>query len=220
MPHNPGIVICGIDEAGRGSVFGPLVVGAVYSDDESVLADIGVRDSKKLSPKTRERMFDQIEASCPLCCTVIASAAEIDERMKRKSLNIIELDMFIESASRMPVSEVYADCPDVNEMGFSGAMSAGLGRNGVVARHHADDTYPVVSAASIIAKVTRDRMIAEIQRGYDVNIGSGYPSDHFTMEFIERWIKENGRPPEHTRCSWEPVRQLMSLSKNTRLSDW
>ena len=77
-----------------------------------------------------------------------------------------------------------------------------------------------MSAASIVAKVTRDRMLEEIQGEFDVNIGSGYPSDHYTMDFIAQWIKENGRAPEHVRCSWEPVRKMLSARANTRISDW
>ncbi|MFA6952290.1 MAG: ribonuclease HII [Candidatus Methanomethylophilaceae archaeon] len=213
-------MFCGVDEAGRGSVLGPLVVGAVYTEDDTVLKEIGVKDSKKLTEKVRERMFDEIAASCPLYTTVVITADEIDEKRKRQSLNVIEMDMFQEAVSKIPVKTVYADCPDPNEMIFSSTLSVRLGGTEVIGRHKADDTYPVVSAASIIAKVTRERMVADIQREFDVNIGSGYPSDHFTMEFIEKWIKNNGRPPKYTRCSWEPVRHLMSASRNTKLTDW
>ncbi|MFA6804896.1 MAG: ribonuclease HII [Candidatus Methanomethylophilaceae archaeon] len=213
-------MFCGVDEAGRGSVLGPLVVGAVYTEDDTVLKEIGVKDSKKLTEKVRERMFDEIAASCPLYTTVVITADEIDEKRKRQSLNVIEMDMFQEAVSKIPVKTVYADCPDPNEMIFSSTLSVRLGGTEVIGRHKADDTYPVVSAASIIAKVTRERMVADIQREFDVNIGSGYPSDHFTMEFIEKWIKDNGRPPKYTRCSWEPVRHLMSASRNTKLTDW
>ena len=55
-------MFCGVDEAGRGSVMGPLVVGAVYVEDDDFLKDIGVKDSKKLTPKSRERMYDRIVA--------------------------------------------------------------------------------------------------------------------------------------------------------------
>lgn len=213
-------MFCGVDEAGRGSVLGPLVVGAVYTEDDTVLKEIGVKDSKKLTEKVRERMFDEIAASCPLYTTVVITADEIDEKRKRQSLNVIEMDMFQEAVSKIPVKTVYADCPDPNEMIFSSTLSVRLGGTEVIGRHKADDTCPVVSAASIIAKVTRERMVADIQREFDVNIGSGYPSDHFTMEFIEKWIKDNGRPPKYTRCSWEPVRHLMSASRNTKLTDW
>ena len=198
---------------------GPLVVGSVYCESDEALMKIGVKDSKKLTPASRERMYEMICGEFQTF-VAIASAAEIDEKRKAMTLNIIELEMFIEAAQITPVSVVYADCPDVNEAGFTRMMSSRLKDARIVAKHKADDIFPVVSAASIIAKVTRDRMIADIEAEFGTVIGSGYPSDTVTMEFIEKWIKENGSPPKHTRCSWEPVRQLMTVSKNTKISDW
>lgn len=90
----------------------------------------------------------------------------------------------------------------------------------VIGRHGADDMFPVVSAASIVAKVTRDRMLAEISEEFGVSIGSGYPSDAETMDFIEKWIKRYGVSPKHTRNSWEPVKRMLSVSANTRITDW
>jgi len=210
---------CGVDEAGRGSALGPLVVGAVYSDSDDILVGIGVRDSKKLSPKVRERMYEQITDACEISIVPI-SAEKIDEKRKVMSLNEIELEMFAAACSKIPVSAVYADCPDVNEAAFSKEMDRIMKGPEIIAKHKADDIFPIVSAASIIAKVTRDKMIADIQKEFGADIGSGYPSDRCTMEFIEKWIKDNGCPPPHTRCSWEPVRQMITVSKNTRISDW
>ena len=213
-------MFCGVDEAGRGSVMGPLVVGAVYVEDDDFLKDIGVKDSKKLTPKSRERMYDRITAEACDYSVVIASAEDIDDRRTRMSLNDVELEMFREAVSKQPVTRVYADCPDVNEMSFSSALSVRLNNTTVIGRHKADDTYPVVSAASIIAKVTRDRMVDEISKEFGVDIGSGYPSDEKTMDFIKGWIKKNGVSPKHTRNSWEPVRKLLSVSANTKITDW
>lgn len=212
-------MLCGVDEAGRGSVLGPLVVGAVYAESDAPLIKIGVKDSKKLSPNVREHMFDLITASCEVS-VVIISAAEIDNRRKAMSLNDIELEMFVKACSKLPVSAVYADCPDVDEVGFSKDMSAKMKGPEIIARHKADDIFPIVSAASIIAKVTRDRMIGDIKKELWTDVGSGYPSDRVTMEFIEKWIKEKGSPPPYTRCSWEPVKQMITVSKNTKISDW
>ena len=213
-------MFCGVDEAGRGSVMGPLVVGAVYVEDDAFLKDIGVRDSKKLTPKSREWMYDRIVSEASDYAIVIASAADVDERRAKMSLNDVELEMFREAVSKIPVTRVYADCPDVNEMAFSSALSIRLNNITVIGRHKADDTYPVVSAASIIAKVTRDRMIEDISKEFGVDIGSGYPSDQKTMDFIKGWIRKTGVSPKHTRNSWEPVRKLLSVSANTKITDW
>jgi len=213
-------MFCGIDEAGRGPVMGPLVVASVFAEDDSYLIDIGVRDSKRLTPKAREKLYSEIIAVTEHRIEVI-SAEEIDLRRAKESLNEIEADMFVNSVAGMKkLKRVYADCPDVNESAFAKELSVKLGGITVIAEHKADDRYPIVSAASIVAKVTRDRMIAEISKEFGKDIGSGYPSDTVTMDFIEKWIKENGSAPPHTRCSWEPVRKLLSLSSNTRITDW
>lgn len=151
---------------------------------------------------------------------VVISAEEIDSKRGSASLNEIELQMFADAISGMELTEVYADCPDVNESAFGHALSLRSGNAKVISKHKADDTYPVVSAASIIAKVTRDRMMRDIACEFGTEIGSGYPSDPVTVEFIASWIKENGNPPPHTRCSWETVKKMMALHKNKRITDW
>lgn len=214
-------MFCGIDEAGRGSVMGPLVVGTVFVDDDSALKDLGVKDSKKLTPKKRDALYNEITSSVPFWTVVIATAKDVDDRRKEMSLNEVELRMFAEAARSHVCDTVYADCPDVNESSFTTRLNGLVGNEvTIIAKHKADDTYPIVSAASIVAKVTRDRMLDDIRTEFDVNIGSGYPSDHYTMDFIEDWIKKNGSAPGHVRCSWEPVRKMLSARANTRISDW
>jgi ribonuclease HII len=213
-------VFCGIDEAGRGSVMGPLVVGAVYVGDDAALRAIGVKDSKRLSAAARERMHAEILDACDHHCTVIVSAGEIDALRQRQSLNAVETDMFLRAASEMPVATVYADCPERSEMMFSSRLSARLKNTEVIGRHGADDTYPVVSAASIVAKVTRDRLMERIAQELGEPVGSGYPGDRVTMDFIRARIERDGEPPAHVRRSWEPVREMMSAARNTRLTDW
>ena len=212
-------MICGIDEAGRGPVMGPLVVASVFVKDEYELKRIGVKDSKKLSPHSREEMFGRIVEIAEYRIITI-SADEIDSKRVKDSLNDIELQMFADSVSGMKVSEIYADCPDANESAFGYALSQKLDNVKVIAKHKADDIYPAVSAASIIAKVTRDRMMSDISGIFGIDIGSGYPSDPLTVEFIAKWIKENGNPPPHTRRSWETVRKMMTLNMNSRITDW
>ena len=213
-------MFCGVDEAGRGPVMGPLVVGAVYVEDDAVLKEIGVRDSKKLTPKRREAMYDQIISAVDGYSIITISAEEIDAKRARMSLNMVEMEMFAEAVSKMPVSRVYVDCPDPNEEKFGSMLSIRVGNTPVTARHKADDTYPVVSAASILAKVTRDRMIADISEEFGEDIGSGYPSDPVTIAFIEKWLKEKGCTPRHTRNSWDTVKNLKSRLLVRKITDW
>ena len=213
-------MFCGVDEAGRGPVMGPLVVGAVYVDDDAALRELGVKDSKKLSPKRREELYDRIIDVAEGYSIITLSAEEIDARRARMSLNMVEMEMFAEAVSRMPVTRVYVDCPDPNEEKFGNMLSVRIDNTPVTARHKADDTYPVVSAASILAKVTRDRLIAEISEEFGENIGSGYPSDPVTISFIEKWLKEKGCTPRHTRNSWDTVKNLKSRLLVRKITDW
>jgi len=212
-------MFCGIDEAGRGPVMGPLVVAAVFVDDDEPLKQIGVKDSKKLTPHSREAMFSRI-ADVAKYNVIAMTAEEIDKERRDRSMNEIEMRMFADSVKGMKVSRVYADCPDVNESSFSSTLSSMIGGVKVVGEHKADDKYPVVSAASIIAKVTRDNALKKIADEFGTDIGSGYPSDPVTVEFINKWIKENGNAPPHTRCSWETVRRMMTVSMNRKITDW
>ena len=213
-------MFCGVDEAGRGPVMGPLVVGAVYVEDDEALRELGVKDSKKLTPKRREALYDQIISIAEGYSIVTLSAEEIDTRRAKMSLNMVEMELFVEAVSRMPVTRVYVDCPDPNEEKFGNMLSVRLNNTAVTARHKADDTYPVVSAASILAKVTRDRLIAEISEEFGENIGSGYPSDPVTIAFIEKHLKEKGCTPKHTRNSWDTVKNLKSRLLVRKITDW
>ena len=132
---------CGVDEAGRGSVMGPLVVGAVFVDSDEPLTSIGVKDSKKLTPKRREAMYDEITAVAQWT-VVIASAADVDARRKEMSLNDVELNMFAEACSVRRASTVYADCPDVNEASLAHRLGALVPHAEIIAKHKADDIRP------------------------------------------------------------------------------
>ncbi len=120
-------MLCGVDEAGRGPMFGPLVVGAVWCEEEAPLKQLGVKDSKKLTPAARERLYDRIADTAAFWCTVPIAAEAIDAAMARESLNDIELDLFVRAVGEHPAETTYADCPDVNTERFGRTMAAKLG---------------------------------------------------------------------------------------------
>jgi len=212
--------ICGVDEAGRGPVLGPLVVAAVATDDEESLRSMGVKDSKMLSRSRREAIYEEITSSQPFR-VVTRDAQLIDQDRTRMSLNELEVRMFADAVAPLQPACLYADCADVNQTAF-GHRVANLLPPGteVVSRHKADRDYPVVSAASIVAKVTRDRLMDLISEDMGMDLGSGYPSDSKTIAFLEKWIKDNGNPPLCARASWETTRQLLANSRGTRITDW
>lgn len=201
-------------------MIGPLVVAAVAIDDDAVLRRMGVRDSKRMTPSQREALYPQILKTCEVEVLSL-SAQEIDAGRLRTSLNKLEAEAFAKVLERFKESSLFIDCADVNERSFAETISLLLGPSGgMVCEHRADDTYPVVSAASIVAKVVRDRAISELEVEYGEVLGSGYPSDPRTIDFLERWINDKGNPPPFARCSWETTRRIMGRAKNSRLTDW
>ncbi len=214
-------VICGADEAGRGPVIGPMVVAAVKVNDDSFLKEIGVRDSKKCTPQRRERLAKEIMENCDYEIRVV-SPEEIDDMRERMTMNELEVKVFGEVLKRLCSDgcEIYLDAADVDEERFGREIGALLDMDvSITAKHGGDDIYPVVSAASIIAKVRRDAEIERIKEELG-DIGSGYPSDPITQEFLRKWVKEHGDLPPHTRCSWKTAKRALERAKVKKLDDF
>jgi len=203
------MLVCGIDEAGRGAIVGPLVIGGVLIDEEAIekLVGLGVKDSKLLSPRKRSALFEGIVKVCRDFAVLSIPPGEVDRYVirgkKLRRLNYLEAIYMARAISRLAPGVVYADAADTNAVRFSEDIRRHLTVNAkVIAEHHADFNYPVVSAASIIAKVERDRAVAALREKYG-NFGSGYPSDWRTVEFLKRWVAREGAAPKFCRSSWK-----------------
>ncbi len=206
-----GILVGGVDEAGRGSIIGPLVVAGVSVRESKIarLRKIGVRDSKMLAPKARASLFGQIISAADSICVHKIDCATVDDSVVIKGLNKLEAKAMAHVINNIPADEVYVDCCDVNPERYKGYIEDYLTcRPRLHSMHHADSLNVVVAAASIIAKITRDQEIQEIRKTYH-NIGSGYPSDKVTMSFIRKWVEENGTAPHFARRSWKPLRMIL-----------
>jgi len=213
-------MICGVDEAGRGPVIGPMVVAAVMVEDDAVLREAGVKDSKLLTPSSRAEIARRVQEISTVDM-VIMSHDEIDLSRRTRSLNQIEAVAFASLLDRLRPSRAYLDACHVDADSFrrmvEGLMSR---RTDIVCRHKADRLFPVVSAASVVAKVRRDAMMREIEEKMGEAVGSGYPSDPVTKAFLERWVAENGDLPPYTRRSWANAQRLMRLARSRRITDW
>ena len=213
-------MICGVDEAGRGPVLGPLVVAGVLVESDVPLRHLNVRDSKKLSPERRELLAPEIE-KVATCEVVVVPAADIDVMRAQMSLNDFEARLFAAVVEKLHPETAYVDAVDVDEIEFKRAILKQLPFEvEVVSQHEADDLFPVVSAASIVAKVRRDAEVRKIEAELGQPVGSGYPSDPATIAFLERWIKEKGSPPPYTRLTWDTTRRLLAEAKNRKLEDF
>lgn len=213
-------MIVGVDEAGRGPVIGPMVVAGVAVDSDVALRQLNVRDSKKLSPERREALAPEIEKIVRFELVVIP-AERIDVMRAEMSLNDFEAKLFAEIIGKLHPETAYVDAADVDEIEFKRCVQRELPfAVEIVSQHNADKLFPVVSAASILAKVCRDREMRGIERTFGVPIGSGYPSDPDTISFLERWIRETGALPPHTRTSWDTARRLLAESRNRKLDEF
>ncbi|MFP3950108.1 MAG: ribonuclease HII [Candidatus Micrarchaeia archaeon] len=173
------MLISGVDESGRGPVLGPLVISlaSVEEEKQGELSEMGVTDSKKLTAPRREELFPEIKKLCR-CTSRVITASELNKRMGRESLNLIEAKEM--GALLRPLEgKLYLDLPERNVEHF--LRKAGLAERRIFAEHKADLKYPIVGAASIIAKVTRDRIVHELEERVGEKIGCGYTSDKNTI---------------------------------------
>ena len=203
--------IAGIDEAGRGPVIGPMVIVGVLLSSEKLqfLEDLGVRDSKLLSPKKREELYSKIIGVLDDYKVIVVTPEEIDNRFsKNLTMNSLELEKFAEIIIHLSPDIVYVDCPDVKPERFSERIKLIIKKPiKIIAEHNADKKYPIVSAASIIAKVIRDQYIKEYSLKYG-DIGSGYPSDPKTISFLKSYYTLHHKWPNIVRKSWDTVKNM------------
>jgi len=216
--------VMGVDEAGRGSVIGPLVVaGALFpSDHIKTLVKLGVKDSKQLTPKRRQELAPQIEALALGVRYFDLQPHSIDSVVNRgvklKRLNYLEAAAMASVIRELDPEEAYVDASDVDEVRYGATILHLLpAKPKLFSEHKADSTYPVVSAASILAKVRRDAIIAALREEYG-DFNSGYPSDKKAIEWLEAWYEEHRNWPSIVRHSWEPVRRIRLDATQTRLA--
>ena len=208
------MLVAGVDEAGRGCIIGPLVVAGVLVKKENlqVLRQLGVKDSKLLSPKKRKALFNEISRAAEKHYVVKLLPYEIDRAVecKRKlhKLNRLEAQTMTQIINALKPDEVYVDAADVLEERFKQHIQEGLiVKAKITSRHKADKIYPVVSAASIIAKVERDKEIAALKDAYG-DFGSGYLADKKTLRFLREWMQEHSEYPSCVRQSWKTAKQV------------
>jgi ribonuclease HII len=206
-----------------GCVIGPLVIAGVSIKKEATreLSSIGVRDSKVLSPTQRTNLAIAIRNIAHDIFIVELPPEEIDEYVlkgrKLRKLNYLEATAMAKVIRKLNPAIAYVDSSDVRPERFADDIQEHLvKRIRIISEHHADQKYPVVSAASIIAKVTRDQRIAEIENQYG-DFGSGYPSDERTILFLEDWVRKHGSFPGFVRKSWKTISRIEQGIRQTKL---
>ena len=199
---------CGIDEAGRGPMLGPLVVAGVLATSSQIkqLKKYGVRDSKKLTPIMREKLYKKIINTVESYHILRIQPRTIDTSVKSHSLNHLEAKYMAKVILKLKPKVSFVDSCDTNTVRFGKEISRLSKNSKIKSYHHADSKFTIVAAASILAKVSRDRSIKRLKKRYD--IGSGYPADKKTVNFVKKSIREN-KIPSFVRKSWKPVQKMI-----------
>lgn len=202
-------MIIGIDEAGRGCIIGPMVIcaAAINPLDEYKLKELGVKDSKKLSPRQREGLYGKVGKLCKYT-TVKITAGELNQLMNRHNLNEIEAMKVAHAIDQLGIggATVFVDSPDNVPAKFAKRIEKYLRtRSRIVSENRADDTYVIVGAASIIAKVTRDREIEKIKKAVGFDFNSGYTSDPVTQKYVNA-RKDHPELEPYLRTKWSTLR--------------
>jgi ribonuclease HII len=210
----------GIDEAGRGSVVGPLVIAGISFNSKNInaLKNMAITDSKKTLPWKRKEIFEEILKLCESIFICKINCSTIDKFVKLNGLNKLESKFMTIVADNLIANKIIVDSCDVNPFRFQQEIKKNLTNKNIsiYSYHKADLDNIIVSCASIIAKVTRDNEIAKIKETLGKDIGSGYPSDPKTKTFIKNEIEiENSK--KYIRFSWKPVKQIINKNLQTTL---
>ncbi len=214
-------LIMGLDEAGRGPVIGPLVIAAIVIEesDNQKLKELQVKDSKLLTPKKRSELFPQIKKIAKKYKILKVEPKEIDSFLEADHLNLnwLEARKTADIINELNPDKAFIDCPSPNKIAYTNYIKRFLTVNTeLILDHKAESKYPVVAAASILAKVTRDNEIKELEKKYGI-IGPGYQSNPITQKFI----KENfDKHPEIFRKSWSTWKNQDNTKKQKKLDEF
>lgn len=219
-------VIIGIDEAGRGPVLGPMVMVALAVKEEDIkkLEWMGVKDSKQLSSLAREELFERIREVVHDFRIEVVEPDAIDLSLSEPgtNLNWLEADTSIRILSELEASRIIIDCPSVNIVAYRNYLLEKLPlrikeQAELVVEHKADVNHIVVAAASIIAKVIRDRSIESIKRDIGIDFGSGYMSDPKTQDFLKKHYLDYSHL---FRKRWQSYQNVLDEKKQKKLGEF
>lgn len=217
-------MICGIDEAGRGPIVGPMVMAGVSASNKNLtrLKKLGIKDSKLLTKEKREELYDQIIDIVDAYEIISVNAQEIDEyNFSGINLNKMEALIAGKIINKLDPEKVWVDSPEPANGGakFGYMIQEHLKVDcEIIAEHKADLNYVIAGAASILAKVVRDRELEKIKNEIGANIGSGYPHDPLCVAYL----KDNFRGPinKYLRKCWSTYKRLDEKENQTDLLDF
>ncbi|MFB6254531.1 MAG: ribonuclease HII [Halobacteriaceae archaeon] len=209
----------GVDEAGKGPVLGSLFVAAVVADPTEL--PNSVADSKVLTNGKRKEIATSLRNNENITIGVVEiTPIEIDSSPDDMNTIIVKahakaLEKVVDAGLAGTV-----DASDVNPDRFKARLQEMVPFDiSITATHRADETDDLVGAASIIAKQHREEHIATLSDEYG-NIGSGYPSDSQTREFLYSYIETNNELPRCARSSWQTCQDILQDINQSELEDY
>jgi ribonuclease HII len=217
------MIIAGIDEAGRGPCFGPmtLAITSIDKKDEKKLKELGVKDSKDILPNKRNFLFEKVKEIVKEYNILIVEPIELNDLMTKNNLNEIEAIKIAEliNKTKIKVDVFFVDSPDATKGKFEKRIRQYLKKEKqgieIICENKADSKYVIVGAASILAKVTRDRKIEELKKEFG-DLGSGYPSDPKTKTFLLNYVKKNKKLPPFSRIFWSTCEKALLEMETTQ----
>jgi ribonuclease HII len=205
-------IVAGVDDSGRGSVIGPLVIAGVAMREDRLhfLKELGVRDCKLLSPAKRKALAVKLRTLLTRYEVIEVSPSEIDKVVRRgeklRKLNYLEAKIMARIIEKIKPSIAYVDASDVLADRFGEEVRSMVPFDvQVISKHKADRDYPIVAAASILAKVRRDEVVAELREKYG-DFGSGYATDPKVKAFLINWFKRYKEFPDFVRETWRTAK--------------
>lgn len=215
--------LIGIDDAGRGPVLGPMVLTGVLIESEEIenyLKELGAKDSKLLTAKQRKILADNFKENYTFHYEIV-EPKEIDEFPNLNNLEAIKCGIIINTLMKN-INEkvkVIVDCPSVNIQSWSEYLYETIIKKDLVelfCEHKADFNHPVVSAASIISKETREDELKRLKQKLNINFGSGYPADPKTKDFLVKTFGEQ-KYDSLIRKSWKTYKNIAQKMDQTKL---
>lgn len=207
----------GVDEAAKGPVLGSMFVAAVATDPQQLPADVG--DSKRIDPQRRRELAAEIHRVASSELVEISVERIDDPDTDMNSLTVAGHGEAIAGIAEDGLSG-YADAGDTNAVRFERRVASRVESSvDLRAEHGADEQYAIVGAASILAKEAREAHVEELAAEYGA-VGSGYPSDPTTREFLESYVREHEELPECARASWQTSRDVLQALDQASLSDF
>lgn len=194
----------------RGPVIGPMVIVGFCIQEKELpkIKSLGLKDSKLLTPKKREDFYKELIKFNHY--KIIHSPKEIDNALDSPYLNLNKLEAITiaKIINKLKPDMAFIDCPSNNIPAYETYLKNFLEtETKLILKHKADQLYEVVSAASIIAKVVRDREIEKIKKKIKIDFGSGYPADPKTISFLKKYGKKY---PNIFRKSWATYKNHIS----------